>query len=276
MKKKVIIFVLIFILAFVAATSIIKKFTGEKIGVVEIQGVITDSRAILEQIDEFREDDSIKGVIVRIDSPGGASAPCQEIHKEIKKLREKKKVFVSMGSVCASGGYYIACAGEKIYAMPSTITGSIGVVVEQIVVEELFKKIGLQAVAIKTGEYKDLGSPFRKMTEDEKRYLKMIIDKIHEQFVEDVAKGRKIPIEKVKEISDGRIFTGSMAVEHKLVDKIGTFYDVVEDLKMVLNIKGKPQIVYGKKRISILRWLLSSFFEELANEKQVYKVPFGS
>ncbi|MCX7857514.1 MAG: signal peptide peptidase SppA [Deltaproteobacteria bacterium] len=267
MKKKKIAFGLIvaIFLIFVFGSIFGRLFT-ERIGVIEIEGVVTDSKEILEQIEQFKEDDGVKGVIVRIDSPGGASAPCQEIHKELKKLREKKKVFVSMGSVCASGGYYIAVAGEKIYAMPSTITGSIGVLVEQIVVEDLLKKIGLQANTIKAGEYKDTGSPFRKMKDEEKAYLKNIIDVIHEQFIEDVAKGRNIPLDKAKEISDGRIFTGSMAKEYKLIDKIGTFYDAVEDLRLLLNIKGKPQLVYAKKRISMLRWLISFFFEEVTRD----------
>ncbi len=266
MKKKVLFGVVSLILVILLILPFFYRMTRERIGVIEIEGVITDSREILEQIEKFREDEGIRGIIVRIDSPGGASAPCQEIHKEIKKLREKKRVFVSMGSICASGGYYIACAGEKIYAMPSTITGSIGVLMEQIVVEDLFKKIGLQTNTIKAGDYKDAGTPFRKMREDERAYFKSIIDTIHQQFIEDVAKGRNIPLDKAKELGDGRIFTGSMAKEHKLVDKIGTFYDAVEDLKLVLHMKGKPVLVYAKKRPSLLKWLLSSFLEELAKK----------
>jgi len=263
MKKRALIIGFFIIGAIIFFASVIGKLSGEKIGVIEIEGVIADSREILEQIEKFKDDEGIKGVIVRVDSPGGASAPCQEIHREIKKLREKKRVFISMGSVCASGGYYIAVAGEKIYAMPSTITGSIGVLMEQIVVEDLLKKVGLQANTIKAGEYKDLGNPFRKMREDERAYLKGIIDTIHQQFLEDVSRGRNIPMEKAKEIGDGRIFTGTMAKEYNLVDKIGTFYDAVEDLKMVLHIKGKPVLVYGKKRLSILRLLLSSLIDEM-------------
>lgn len=263
-KMKVMLIVLTSVIVFLGVVSIVGRLGVEKIGVIEIQGVITDSREVLDQIEKFKEDHGIKGIIVRIDSPGGASAPCQEIHREIKKLREKKKVFISMGSVCASGGYYIACAGEKIYAMPSTITGSIGVLMEQIVVEDLLKKLGLQANTIKAGEYKDTGSPFRRMREDERVYLKNLIDTIHQQFIEDVAKERNIALDKAKEISDGRVFTGSMAKEHNLIDKIGTFYDAVEDLKLVLHIKGKPELVYAKKRLSILKWVLSSFFDELA------------
>ncbi|MCS7280656.1 MAG: signal peptide peptidase SppA [Desulfobacterota bacterium] len=261
-KKRVVLLILFVFLGTLILGSILARFTIKRIGVIEVEGVITDSKEILEQIEKFREDETIKGVVVRIESPGGASASCQEIHGELKKLREKKKVFVSMGSVCASGGYYIAVAGERIYAMPSTITGSIGVLMEQIVIEDLLKKIGLQTTTIKAGEFKDTGSPFRKMKEEEKIYLKGIIDAIHEQFIEDVAKGRNIPIDKAKKLGDGRIFTGKMAKEYGLVDEIGTFYDALEDLRVALNIKEKPEIVYAKKKISIFEWLLSTFFEE--------------
>jgi protease-4 len=231
---------------------------GEKIGVVEIEGVIIESKDAMEDIVKFKEDENIKGVIIRINSPGGSVGPTQEIHQEVKKLREKKKVYVSMGSVCASGGYYIATAGEKIYANPSTITGSIGVIMEQTVIEDLLKKIGIQANTIKSGEYKDAGTPFRKMKEEEKRYLNDILKNIHEQFIKDVAEGRKMPIDTANKFSDGRIFTGTQAKTAGLIDNIGTFYDTVDDLKQTLNIKGKPVLVYGKRPFSFLKWLFSS------------------
>lgn len=238
------------------------KVRAERIGIVEIEGVITDSKEVLEQIEKFKDDVTVKGIVVRINSPGGASAPCQEIFRELRKLSEKKKVFVSMGSVCASGGYYIACAGEKIYAMPSTVTGSIGVLVETIVLEDLLRKLGLQSVIIKSGEYKDTGSPLRKMKEEEKAYIKEIVDSIHEQFIEDVANGRKLPKEKVKKLSDGRVFLGTSAKEYGLVDKIGTLNDAIEDLRLTLGLKERPEIVYAKRKLDILRLLISYILEE--------------
>ena len=239
---------------------------ADKIGVVEISGVISESKDVMEDIVRFKEDDSIKGVIVRINSPGGSVGPSQEIFIEVKKLRTKKKVYVSMGSVCASGGYYIAVAGEKLYAMPATITGSIGVIMEHMIIEDLFKKLGLQSDTLKSGAFKDAGSPFRKMKNDERAYFQGILDSIHDQFIKTVADERKMPVDAAKKLSDGRVFIGTQAKDLKLVDQIGTFYDAVDDLKKALNIKGKPMLVYGKKPFSLLKWLISSASKELVLE----------
>jgi protease IV len=243
-----------------------KKGLGDKIGVVEIEGVITQSGDTMEDIVRFKEDDSIKGVIIRINSPGGSVGPTQEMYREVRKLREKKKVFVSMGGVCASGGYYIASAGDKIYANPSTITGSIGVIMEQTVIEDLLKKIGVQANTLKAGEYKDVGSPFRKMKPEEREYLTNILSSIHEQFISDVAAGRGMTLQTAKKVSDGRIYTGIQGKQLKLVDSIGTFYDCRDDLKNTLGIKGKPVMVYGKKPFSFIKWLISSMAHELISQ----------
>ncbi|OPY73413.1 MAG: putative signal peptide peptidase SppA [Syntrophorhabdus sp. PtaU1.Bin058] len=267
--KKVLIVIAIIVVVLVLIPFFIGMFvkeSGEKIGVVEIEGTIMDSKNAMDDIVRFRDDDSIKGVVVRINSPGGGAAASQEIHREVKKLRGKKKVFVSMASVCASGGYYIATAGEKIYASPATITGSIGVIMQQTVVEDLMKKIGIQENTIKAGELKDAGTPFRKMREDERRYLNDVLKDIHEQFIRDVAEGRKMPVDTVRRLSDGRIFTGIQAKNAGLIDTIGTFYDAVDALKTSLNIAGKPILVYGKKPFSILRWLISSLAKEYGVE----------
>ncbi len=267
--KKVLIVIGITIAVLVIVPLLINVFvreSGEKIGIVEIEGAIMDPKNTMDDIVKFKDDESIKGVIVRINSPGGGAAASQEIHSEVKKLRGKKKVFVSMASVCASGGYYIATAGEKIYASPSTITGSIGVIMQQTVVEDLMKKIGIQANTIKSGELKDAGTPFRKMREDERRDLNNVLADIHEQFIRDVAEGRNIPVDTVRKLSDGRIFTGIQAKNAGLVDKIGTFYDAVDELKTSLNIVGKPVLVYGKKPFSIIRWLISSLAREYGTE----------
>jgi protease-4 len=265
-----IIIVLTFFVSLIAG--IIGRPFGGKIGVVEIEGVITQSKDAMEDIVKFKEDEGIKGVIIRINSPGGSVAPTQEIQREVKKLREKKKVYVSMSSVCASGGYYIATAGERIYANPSTITGSIGVIMEHAVIEDLLKKVGIQTDSIKSGEYKDTGTPFRKMKEEEKRYLNELLNNIHEQFIKDVAEGRKMSIDRAKKLSDGRVYTGTQAKDLGLVDNIGTFYDTVDDMKKTLNIKGKPVLVYGKRPFSFLKWLVSSISNELIS--QYYASPF--
>lgn len=263
-KAFLIIFILVFII-FVASfmIGIVGQGFGDKIGIVEIEGVIADGKDAMEDIVRFKEDDGIRGVIVRINSPGGSVGPSQEIYHELKKLAAKKKVYVSASSVCASGGYYIASAGEKIYANPSTITGSIGVIMEQVVAEELLKKIGIQPNTLKAGKFKDVGSPFRKMKDDERAYFQQILDSIHEQFIKDVAEGRKMPFEQVKKLSDGRVYTGTQAKELGLVDGIGTFYDTVDDMKKDLGIKGKPVLVFGKRPFSLLKWLISSATETI-------------
>ncbi len=248
---------------YLIGTLLISTGMGGKIGVIEIEGPIADTREAMEDVVKFREDNSIKGVILRINSPGGAVGPTQEIYSEIKKLKQIKKVYVSMGSVCASGGYYLAVTGDKVFASPSTITGSIGVIMEHAVVEDLMKKIGVEANAIKSGALKDTGTPFRKMREDEKIYLQGIIDSIYEQFVNDVAEGRKMPIDRAKQLADGRIYTGLQAKEMGLIDSIGTFYDAVDDLKKEMGIKGKPSLVYGKRPFSFLKWLLSAAIDDV-------------
>ena len=263
---KVFLIIVISIVIVFAALSLVVSLitTGPgKIGVVEIEGPIADMKDAMEDVVRFKEDDAIRGVILRINSPGGAVGPTQEMFSEIKKLKQLKKVYVSMGSVCASGGYYLAVTGEKVYANPSTITGSIGVIMEQAVVEDLMKKIGIEANAIKSGAMKDTGTPFRKMRDDERRYLQGVVDNIYEQFVNDVAQGRKIPAERVRELADGRIYTGLQAKETGLIDEIGTFYDTADGLQKALGIKGKPDLVYGKRPFSFLRWLLSSAMQDV-------------
>jgi protease-4 len=276
-RKFFLVIMLLVVFAFVASllVGILGKGFGDKIGVVEIEGVIADGKDAMEDIVRFKEDDGIKGVIVRINSPGGSVGPSQEIFQELKKLAVKKKVYISAGSVCASGGYYIASAGEKIYANPSTITGSVGVIMEQVVVEELLKKIGVQPNTIKAGKFKDVGSPFRKMQDDERAYFQQIIDSIHSQFIEDVAAGRKMPVETVRKLSDGRIYTGTQAKELGLIDGIGTFYDTVDGLKTALNIKGKPVLVYGKRPFSLLKWLISSATDVIISRYSSSAAPFN-
>jgi len=275
--KKIFLIIIIIVAVFCIALYLVSSLSSAragKIGVIEIEGAITDMKDATEDVVKFKEDDSIKGVILRINSPGGAVGPTQEIYSEIKKLKQSKKVYVSMGSVCASGGYYLAVTGDKVFASPSTITGSIGVIMEQAVVEDLMKKIGVEANTIKSGAFKDTGTPFRKMRDDERKYLQSVIDSIYEQFVNDVAEGRKIPIEKVKQLADGRIYTGLQAKETGLIDNIGTFYDVVDDMQKELGIHGKPSLVYGKRPFSFLKWLISSAIQDIIFKNTSQPVQF--
>jgi protease-4 len=229
---------------------------GDKIAIVEIRGVITQSSGIIEEIHQYLEDEGVKAIILRIDSPGGGVGPSQEIHREIIKAKAKKKVVTSMGSVAASGGYYIACASDLIFANPGTITGSIGVLMEFANLEELFKKIGIKGVVLKSGEHKDIGSPLREMTPEEKKIIQAVIDNVHQQFIQAVATGRKLDREKVVQIADGRILTGEQAKQLGLVDQIGNLQDAVDEVAKMVGIVGKPNILYPKKRFSIWQLLV--------------------
>jgi protease-4 len=214
------------------------------IAIVEIKEMIIDSEEIIKQLHYSRDQDDIKAIVLRIDTPGGVVGPTQEIYEEIKKLKKNKPIVVSMGSVAASGGYYIATPANCIYANPGTITGSIGVLMKLANVQSLLNKIGVDSLVLKSGEYKDTGSPVRAITSGDKKILQGIIDSMYEQFVRAVAEGRKLPVQKVKEIADGRIFTGEQALKLHLVDKLGNLHDAIDEATKIAKIKGKPNIIY--------------------------------
>ena len=227
---------------------------GNKIALVKIEGVILDSREIIEELKEYNSNESVKAILLRIDSPGGAVAPSQEIYEEVKKIRDegKKKIVTSMGSVAASGGYYIASVSDKIVANPGSITGSIGVIMELANVSGLMKKVGVESVIIKSGKYKDMGSVFRTMTKEERDLLQGLMDDVHDQFIEAVAVGRDIEKERLIPIADGRVFTGRQAKELGLVDEIGNMQDAIRIAADMVGIVGEPSILEKKKRFSIM------------------------
>lgn len=235
---------------------------NEKVGVVPIEGVISDSIEITEYIDEFAKDHSIAAVVVRIDSPGGGVAASQEIYEAIVALKKKKKVVVSMGSVAASGGLLIACAGDKIVANPGTITGSISAIMQFANIEELMKKVGVKASVVKSGPYKDIGSPVREMTPEEKVIIQELIDDIYNQFIEVIVRDRKLPREQVVAIADGRVFSGRKAKEYGLVDQLGDMAAAARLASVLAGKDGTYDLVYPqKKRPSIFDYV----FESAAN-----------
>ena len=243
---------------------------GDKIAIVEIKGVISQSSGIIEELQQYLEDEGVKAIILRIDSPGGGVGPAQEIYREVIKIKGKKKVVTSMGSVAASGGYYIASASDRIVANPGTITGSIGVIMQFSNLEELLKKIGIKGVVIKSGEHKDIGSPFREMTPDEKKIMQEVLDNVHQQFIQAVAEGRKLDRSKVVQIADGRIMTGEQAKNFGLVDQMGNLQDTIDITAKMVGIVGKPIVLYPKKRISIWELLMrdmASAIIDVLNEK---------
>lgn len=255
MKKNPLVMALLIVgaifLFFVVLALILSRDTGrgarfalsDKVGVVEMTGVITSAKEILEDLRDFREDSAIKAVVLRIDSPGGSVAPSQEIYEAVKKTAEIKPVVVSMGSVAASGGYYIAVGGQQIVANPGTMTGSIGVLMEFANYEELLKKIGWQNIVVKSGRFKDIGSPNRPMSDADRQLLQAMIDDVQSQFINAVAQGRHLSVEKVKEVADGRIMTGQQALAVGLVDKLGGLETAIELAAELAGITD-PKVIY--------------------------------
>jgi protease-4 len=219
----------------------------ERIGVILIEGPITESQQIVKQLVDFKKDDRVKAIILRVNSPGGGVAPSQEIYREVRKTIPTKRVIASMGSVAASGGYYIASAADKIVANPGTLTGSIGVIMEFVQLEELLSKLGIGMEVLKSGEFKDIGAPHRKMSEKEKELIQNLILEIQRQFVEAVAQGRNISVEQVQAVADGRILSGAQSKELGLVDQLGNFEDAVDLAKRMAGIKGDVTLVYPKR-----------------------------
>lgn len=238
----------------VALSILLAVFTGSsltrgaEVAVVEIEGVITDPAHVTGQLKEVGERDDIKAVIIRINSPGGAVAPSQEIHGEIMRLRKNKAVVASMGTTAASGGYYAAVAADKIVANPGTITGSIGVIIEFVNAEELLSKIGLKGYVIKSGRFKDVGSPLREMHKEDRELLQAVIDDVNGQFIDAVAQGRGLERDRVEKIADGRIFTGAQALSNGLVDSLGGLAEAIEIAAEMAGIEGKPEVLYMKRK----------------------------
>lgn len=268
MFKKIVVVIIAFavILSVMAVAFLNPALTGsdfaaDKVAVIYIDGVIIGGRgqssfigedggtdAIIKQIRNAREDKSVRAVVIRINSPGGSAPASQEVGDEVVRLKNSgKPVVVSMADIAASGGYWIAACGDRIFANPSTLTGSIGVYVPYSNLEELYKKIGLKQEKIKSGPHKDILSPERSMSDAERAIIQGMVDDIYSQFLEVVATGRNMEYEQVKALADGRIFTGRQAKEAGLVDELGNMYDAIDAAAKMAGIEGKPQILeYGK------------------------------
>ena len=215
---------------------------GGRVGVVEVKGVINDSDDVVEALRAFERAPAVKAVVVRIESPGGGVAPSQEIYHAIMKLRESKPVIASLGGVAASGGYYVASACQAIVANPGTITGSIGVIMELGNVQGLLEKIGVQPEVLKAGEHKDMGSPVRPLTDEERGLFQQMIDSVHTQFIGAVAEGRNMDAARVRELADGRVFSGEQARTLGLVDALGGLQDAIAMAAERGGITGEPRI----------------------------------
>jgi protease-4 len=225
----------------------------DRVALIRIEGVIVDSKETVGELKRFGDSPSVKAIVLRIDSPGGGVVPSQEIYEAVRRLRTKtnKAVVASMGTVAASGGYYIAVASDRIMANPGTLTGSIGVIMETANLEGLLKKIGVEGVVIKSGRFKDVGSPLRKMTDEERTVLQTVMDDVHQQFIEAVSEGRSLDLADVHTFADGRVFTGRQARDMKLVDELGDLDDAIQLAADMAGIEGEPQVVEPRKRFSI-------------------------
>ena len=268
MKQRMLIWLLLgggaFVLLAVTLVALLLTFNADdgaefafsdRIQVVDIEGELFQSRTILEQLKRYEDSNSVKAILLNIDSPGGGVAASQEIYTEIKRLREKKdKTIVAyFSSTGASGAYYIACAANKIVANPGTIVGSIGVIAEWVNYADLLEWAKLKEIVFKTGEFKDTGSPARALTDNERKYFQGLIDDMYVQFVEAVSSGRKLELQEVRSMADGRVFTGRDARERKLIDEIGNFQDAVDLTAKLAGISGKPRLLrLTRQRVTLL------------------------
>ena len=242
------------------------------IGILSLEGVIIKSDKFIYQLKKYGKSNSIKGIIIKINSPGGSSATSQEIYEMVKwvKNKYKKPIFVAMGSVAASGGYYVAIAADSIFALPSTLTGSIGVIMDFPQWEKALNKIGLKMNVIKSGELKDSGSPYREFTENDKKYFQSLVNDVYEQFIQDVSKSRDISLEEVKKLANGQVFTGRQAYKYKLIDKIGTTQDAIDLMAKTLKLGKDPKIVKPPKDKMTLMDILFGDIKNLAKIFSIY------
>jgi protease-4 len=253
-------------------TSDVESSAGARVGIVEVKGTIggegpagADADKIVKLLKKYEKDDDIKSIVLRVDSPGGSVAPSQEIHDAVKRIKGKKKVVVSMGGLAASGGYYISAPADKIYAEPGTLTGSIGVIFMHFNVRGLLEWAKIDETTLKAGKYKDTLSPFRPLQDTDREEIQGISDDIYGQFVKAVAEGRKIPEAKVREIAEGRIYTGQRAKELKLVDDLGGLDDAVASAWQMAGQSGEPKVQYPPKEHEIsLRDLVRGAFQGAA------------
>jgi protease-4 len=232
---------------------------GARVAVVEVEGVIgvgaergLDPESIIRTLGEYRDDPSVRAVVLRIDSPGGVVAPTQEIFTAVRRLREAKKpVVASLGSIAASGGYYVAVSADRIFASPGTLTGSIGVVMQLANVEGLLKKVGVEYVVVKAGAYKDVGNFARAMTPEERRILQSLLDDVYDQFITAVAEGRGLEPQAVRGFAEGRIYSGRQAQGLRMVDEMGGLEDAIEAAAKMAGLPPKPKVLYPRRRFSL-------------------------
>ena len=226
---------------------------GPRVAVVELEGLIAETDDLVRELRQYRDNPSVKAVVIRINSPGGVVGPTQEVYDALWHLRQAgKPVVASLGAVAASGGYYIAVAADQIYANPGSLTGSIGVIMQMANVDSLMKKVGVEYVVVKAGAFKDIGNISRPMTAEERRVLQTLLDDVHGQFIDAVAKGRKLPREQVVQFADGRVFSGTQALALKMVDALGGLEEAINAAAKLANLPTPPAVERPRRRFSIV------------------------
>jgi protease IV len=251
---------------------------GSKIGVVELDGVIFSPKVVVPQLKKFADDDSIKAIVLHVNSPGGGVAASEEIYREVKRIRDdkKKRIVASIETVGASGAYYVASATNKIYADKGSIVGSIGVIAEWVNYGDLMRWAKLNPITMKAGEFKDTGSPTREMTPAERAYMQALIDNMHTQFIQAVAAGRHAKEEDIRAIADGKVWTGEQALSMKMVDQIADFEGAVKDTARSVNISGEPNLVWPpKERRSGLDLLFGDVSDYLPTREKLLEQQVG-
>jgi protease-4 len=223
---------------------------GEKIAVLDVDGVILQAKPFIDALKRYGDDSSIKAIILRIDSPGGGAAASQEMYEAVKRVRDQKKkmIVASIQTVGASGAYYIASGASKIYANRASIVGSIGVIAEWVNYGDLLRWAKLKEVLFTAGELKAAGDPAREMTPAERDYLQSLVNEMYGQFIHDVADGRKLKVDYIKPLASGRVWTGEQAIGLKLIDKLGGFQDAVDDTAKAVGIRGEPSLVHPEEK----------------------------
>ncbi len=271
------LFVFLILFTFISGTEYddSSSTSGEKIAVIELKEPIVSSEDIVRQFKKYRSNSSVHAVVFRVESPGGGVAASQEIYEEVKKTRDSgKPVVVSMGAVAASGGYYVSCGADRIVANPGTLTGSIGVIFQFLHVNALLDKVGIDASTYKTGKFKDSGSPFRRPSADDKIYFDQLLADVYDQFVDVVARERKLKRGFVLRYADGRVFTGRQALEWGFVDTLGTFEDAIAIAAKMGGISGKPSVVKERKRRSFWENVLGEAASGLAGiREEIFQQP---
>ena len=251
---------------------------GDKIAVVDLEGLILSPKSTVDQLKKYADDDSVKAIILHVNSPGGGVAASEEICREVKRIRDekKKRIVAAIESVGASGAYYVSSATNKIYADEGSIVGSIGVISEWVNYGDLLHWAKLKAIVMKAGEFKDTGNPTREMTPSEQQYLQSLIDNMHSQFIQAVADGRKMKYQDVKVIADGKVWTGQQAASMKLIDQVADFQAAVKDTAKSVGIRGEPTLVRPEKeRKTVLDLLFGDISQYLPSREKLMEQQMG-